>query len=337
MRRSLGYVGRGLTSQLKRASWRQSCATSDALRAAPVRGLLADVWEGLKEEVQVREVAPYSPSTPRRDGHLRVVCISDTHSMHWNLEVPDGDVLLFGGDFSACGVPFETVDFNRFLESLPHKHKIVIAGNHDVTMYPPLYNRHYKRFQHIMKYDTDEVRSKLTAGHYLEETEVVIEGIKFFGSPWQPEFAGWAFNLKRGEEAREHWARIPDDVDVLLTHGPPLGIGDCCYHGGRVGCEDLLKRVREVKPRVHVFGHIHEGYGTYTDGDTFYINASNCRLNYVPVRPPIVFDLPLDRSLPPVTGAITGNDVQVCRVREQASLLHIAANQGRIPHLLSHV
>merc|ERR1711972_1001347 len=106
------------------------------------------------------------------------------------------------------------------------------------------------------------------------------------GSPWQPEFCEWAFNLPRGSACADAWKRIPDDVDVLLTHGPPLGHGDLCDGGHRAGCEDLLHTVqtRLKKCQLHAFGHVHEGYGISTDaeGRVRYVNASSCNLRYRP-------------------------------------------------------
>lgn len=114
------------------------------------------------------------------------------------------------------------------------------------------------------------------------------------GSPWQPEFCGWGFNLPRGKPCRERWNQIPDGIDVLITHGPPLGRGDQCIMGNRAGCVDLLDVVQHrVKPKVHVFGHIHEGAGCSSDGVTDFINAASLSVRYKPTNSPIVFDLPV--------------------------------------------
>ncbi|CAL4222591.1 unnamed protein product, partial [Meganyctiphanes norvegica] len=114
----------------------------------------------------------------------------------------------------------------------------------------------------------------------------------------QPEFCNWAFNLPRGAQCLEKWEAIPGDTDVLITHTPPVGHGDLCSTGVRAGCVDLLNCVQnKVKPKYHVFGHIHEGYGITTDGKIIYINASTCNVNYVPVNPPVVFDVPIPAGL----------------------------------------
>ena len=186
------------------------------------------------------------------------VAISDTHGYHDRLEVPDGDVLIHGGDLTKHGRLEDVEAFDRWLAGLPHRHKIVIAGNHDFC------------FQHRPR----EARALLRHAIYLEDRAVEVEGVKFYGSPWQPEFFDWAFNLPRGPALAAVWAKIPDDTQVLITHGPPLGIGDLTHRGPHVGCEDLLRRVRQVRPRLHVFGHIHEAAGRYDVDGTTFVNAS---------------------------------------------------------------
>jgi hypothetical protein len=126
---------------------------------------------------------------------------------------------------------------------------------------------------------------------YLQDSGVDIDGIKFWGSPWQPEFYNWAFNLPRGPELARVWAQIPNDTDVLITHGPPYGVLDEIYHGKRVGCQDLSDALERVKPKVHVFGHIHEGYGVLEQNGTTYVNASLCNQYYQLVHSPIVIDV----------------------------------------------
>jgi Icc-related predicted phosphoesterase len=136
--------------------------------------------------------------------------------------------------------------------------------------------------------------------HYLQDSEVEVEGLKVYGSPWTPWFHDWAFNAQRGEDIKGLWDNIPGDTDILVTHGPPLGHGDRVLYppGQRVGCEDLLNRVKEIKPRLHVFGHIHEDSGKwdrYWDKKgtslTTFVNASSCDLSYKADNPPIVVDI----------------------------------------------
>ena len=203
-----------------------------------------------------------------------IVTIADTHALHKDVEIPDGDILLCGGDFTNVGKLKDVESFNEFIGQFSHEHKVTIAGNHDFC------------------FEKMRQRSKdlLTNCTYLHDSEIEIDGIKIYGSPWQPEFFDWAFNLKRGKELEEKWAKIPDDVDILITHGPPMGILDCTLRDRtHVGCQDLLNRINEIKPKVHIFGHIHEGYGTYENDSTLFINASVCTLQYNPVNKPIVF------------------------------------------------
>jgi Icc-related predicted phosphoesterase len=189
---------------------------------------------------------------------MRIVTISDTHGYHDKLEVPDGDLLVHAGDMSMRGRLDEVEAFDRWLAQLPHRHKIVIAGNHDFCF----------------EKQPREARALLRHAIYLQDEAVEIEGVKIYGSPWQPWFFDWAFNLPRGLALAEKWAQVPDDTQLLITHGPAMGIGDTTYDGRHVGCEDLLRRVRQVKPRLHVFGHIHEAAGRYDIDGTIFVNAS---------------------------------------------------------------
>ncbi|CAF4716071.1 unnamed protein product, partial [Rotaria socialis] len=131
---------------------------------------------------------------------------------------------------------------------------------------------------------------------YLEKQAFIdnVTGLKFYGSPYQLEFNNWAFNLPSNSiEIKQAWSQISNDVDVLLTHGPPENIFDKNSLGLRTGCAQLLARVNIVKPRLHVFGHIHEGYGRIDSDSTIFVNASTCDLNYQPTQGPIVIDLEL--------------------------------------------
>jgi Icc-related predicted phosphoesterase len=202
---------------------------------------------------------------------LTLVAMADTHGFEDDLDVPDGDVLIHAGDLTRLGELDEIRRVNRFLASLPHRHKLVVAGNHDWSF----------------QTKPDLARKALTAATYLEDSAVVIEGVKFYGSPWQPWFLDWAFNLQRGAPLVEKWALIPEDVDVLITHGPPAGIGDKASDG-RVGCDDLLRRVEAIKPKLHIFGHIHEDRGIWKRGSTVFVNAttSECTLPVTVLRYP---------------------------------------------------
>lgn len=184
---------------------------------------------------------------------MKVVAISDTHGRHKQIDVPEGDVLIFAGDMCTHGDHDTEVEgFQEWWSEHPHDHKIVVAGNHDWPLY---------RADDPGEFFPDSV--------YLEDESVEIDGVKFYGSPWQPEFCDWAFNLPRGEALAQHWEMIDDDTDVLITHGPPHDVFDqvSVFYGPRrgetklIGCRELRKRVAEVQPTLHLFGHNHEQFG----------------------------------------------------------------------------
>src|SRR5208282_2016499 len=213
---------------------------------------------------------------------MKIVLVSDTHGLHSKMRhpVPDGDVLVHAGDFTNVGSPDDCAQFDKWLGSLPHPHKIVIAGNHERG-----WDRMSLDFKHF------------TNAHYLEDSSINIAGVNFYGSPWTPTFGtGWAFNADRGNHIRGKWGMIPDAglVDVLITHGPPMGILDKSapiYGSQSVGCEDLAKQVTISVPKIHVFGHIHNGYGQKRIGQTLYVNAAICDEDYRPVNAPIVVEI----------------------------------------------
>ncbi len=205
---------------------------------------------------------------------MRIVCLSDTHGYHRDVDVPAGDVVLVAGDLTRRGRLEEIRAFDAWLGELPHGEKVVIAGNHDFG------------------FERDPTaRDLLTNARYLQDEGLELEGFALWGSPWQPWFYDWAFNLPRGEELRRVWQRIPEETDILMTHGPPAGVLDRCADGRRVGCEDLREAVERVQPLLHVFGHIHEAYGFEEHGDTLFVNASNCNREYRPTQPAIVVEL----------------------------------------------
>jgi predicted phosphohydrolase len=206
---------------------------------------------------------------------MRIVCLSDTHGRHGQLSVPEGDVLVHAGDFSMAGRTDEIERFDRWLGTLPHPHKVVVAGNHDF----------------LFERDPERARALLGNASYLQDGLLEVEGLRIWGSPWQPWFFDWAFNLPRGPELAAKWALVPDGVDVLVTHGPPAEILDFTASGEAVGCHDLARALERIRPRLHVFGHIHEAYGRLQRDGTTFVNASNCNLMYRAVQAPIVVEL----------------------------------------------
>ncbi|HEX9637880.1 MAG TPA: metallophosphatase domain-containing protein [Acidobacteriota bacterium] len=206
---------------------------------------------------------------------MRIVCLSDTHGYNDRVQVPEGDLLLHAGDHSGRSLR-EVVKFNAWLASLSHRHKLVIAGNHDFAFAGP---------------EQEQARRALGAAVYLEDSGLEVGGLQVWGSPWQPWFMNMAFNLQRGAAIRAKWDRIPREVDILITHGPPHGVMDRVVRGDRVGCEELKAAVRQRRPRLHLFGHIHEAYGMREEGGVRFVNASICNQRFEPVNRPIVIDL----------------------------------------------
>jgi len=206
---------------------------------------------------------------------MRLVCISDTHSMHRQVPVPDGDVLIHAGDCLGVGTLEELKDLDNWFSEQPHRHKILIAGNHDWCLQD----------------EPADAEALIRNAVYLRDRSIDIEGLKFWGSPWTPIFFDWAFNLERGAAIAERWAQIPSDTDVLITHGPPAGILDQVNESLAVGCGDLTLELERLTLKLHIFGHIHESYGQQTLNDCRYINASTCTGQYKPLNPPIVVDI----------------------------------------------
>lgn len=194
---------------------------------------------------------------------MRIVAMADTHSSHKNLRVPEGDVLVHAGDLTDMGRIPQIREVLDWMRSQPHPHKIVIAGNHDFG------------FQN----EFETVEPLLEGLTYLHDSGTEIDGLSFWGSPWQPYFGGWAFNLERGRPLAKKWELIPQNTGVLITHGPPHGFGDNVGYE-RVGCKDLKARIRVAKPFLHLFGHIHEDRGNWVLGSSrlFNVTTSYCEL-----------------------------------------------------------
>jgi len=203
---------------------------------------------------------------------LRIVAVADTHTFEADLgSIPEGDVFVHCGDMVRGGTLEELRPVADWMRRLPHRHKVVIAGNHDGCFAEaPLAAR--------------ELLGDVT---YLEDSGIILDGVRFWGSPWQPEYNDWAFNLPRGAALAAKWALIPEGIDVLMTHGPPRGFGDVGPTEGRAGCDELRDRVRVVRPLLHLFGHIHQDGGFWRDGETCFANVTTWECE----RAPTVLDL----------------------------------------------
>lgn len=211
---------------------------------------------------------------------MKLVLISDTHEMHEQVTIPPCDVLIHAGDLTGRGSPARTQMALEWLDRQPAKHVICIAGNHDFF------------FQNYPDAAKDLLAN--TRVKYLENSGTEIDGVIFWGSPMTPEFLNWAFMYSRENgEGEDIWGQIPYNLDVLITHGPPHGILDKAEKDGAyLGCRDLYYAVNQVKPRIHVFGHIHGGYGTNATVGTdwqrkpVYYNASVVNEAYQVVNKP---------------------------------------------------
>lgn len=214
----------------------------------------------------------------RETGLTRIAFVSDTHMEHGRLKLPrDIDVLVHAGDFTNSGSPSEINGFGEWCRRQKFK-VICVAGNHELSL------------------DSSEREPRERARHhylrgvtYLQEERYEHNGIKFWGSPRVPRIGDWAFCYDRDD--RERWWRSVPACDVLITHGPPLGILDI-EDGTHHGCWALREAVRRVRPKIHVFGHIHASYGLALVDGTLFINASSQhpeRRKYL--NTPIIVDL----------------------------------------------
>ena len=206
---------------------------------------------------------------------MKIWHISDTHTYHGLLKVPEGiDMVIHSGDATNPRDPYaseqEMLNFISWFGSLPIKHKVFVAGNHDLCIERNLVTK------------IDFMKNGIV---YLENDYTEVEGLKIWGSPFTPTFGeGWAFN-KRRDKLHDVWKQIPDDTDIVVVHGPPKGILDLAYH--QLNClefcgdEALRKRMYLLNPKLCLFGHIHNGEdiinaGTMklSIGDTIYSNGS---------------------------------------------------------------
>lgn len=204
---------------------------------------------------------------------LDLVFISDTHQKHHQLQLPLGDILIHCGDYSNFGSRYEALNFLTWFEEQPFKHKIFISGNHDAFSY----------------IDRTEFEKLIPSNIiYLNDSGCTVEGLNFWGSPITPTFLNWYWMENLGPNIKKHWDLIPNNTDVLITHGPPKNILDQAFdykktRSGKLkkilkncGCPDLLEKIKEIQPKIHVYGHIHENGGQkVTFNETLFVNAAN--------------------------------------------------------------
>lgn len=213
---------------------------------------------------------------------ITCVCLSDTHSRHEGLVVPDGDILLHSGDYSMMGYDHEVRAFLIWYERQPHAFKILTNGNHEVEV-----EANYPLFRAMLKEYAPSVI-------YLNDSGANVMGLKLWGSAVTPRFGyGWAWNCDRGADIARHWDMIPTDTDVLITHGPPHGINDRLERGEHVGCEDLRRTIDERLDdlKLSVAGHLHSAYGRDQIGGKTFVNASVVNERYELTNAPVVVEI----------------------------------------------
>jgi len=222
---------------------------------------------------------------------MKIVAIADIHCQFDKITIPPCDLLINAGDLTWEGTLQQIAQFNYWAGTLQHvKHFVTIAGNHDF----------------LFQDQPSLARSLITNCDYIEDQTIIVNGIKIYGAPWTPRFHDWAFNADRGEVIKKHWDKIPEGIDILLTHGPAYGYGDKVIRGSGerwedgedfaigveyLGCKDLYDALVRVKPKYHIFGHIHQGFGIWRNDFTTFINASVCTKEYNPINPPIMFEI----------------------------------------------
>ena len=202
---------------------------------------------------------------------MKIVIISDTHNL--TPDLPEGDILIHAGDFTMKGEIDEVKQFSNWLSSIKDQFRYIILtpGNHDFWF----------------DGNKNDIYPKTNV---FVNRRVIIEGIKFWLSPYSNLFGSWAF-MAEEDRLSKIWKTIPDDTDIVVTHGPPKYILDLTIGTLNVGSQTLLDRVKEVKPKIHIFGHIHEGYGTLEGLDTKFINASITNEFYKAVNKPVVINI----------------------------------------------
>lgn len=222
---------------------------------------------------------------------MKITLVSDTHGKHKQItsDLPGGDVILCAGDISSMGYEHEIREFLDWFSRLhQYTNKIFIAGNHDWG-----FQDNVIKIKSILAEYSNVIYLQDDLFLTGEDYEDYTNRVKIWGSPWQPEFHSWAFNLPRNSpEMWEKWLMIPDNTDILITHGPAFGNLDTSEwnRNMNLGCEMLAERIASVKPKIHVCGHIHSGYGYKFDGTTHFFNAAVLGERYTYQNKPISFE-----------------------------------------------
>ncbi len=244
---------------------------------------------------------------------MKIACISDLHGRHkqwykrlkleYKNDLDTADAIVVAGDVTNIGEINRAKEFLKWLDKQPAKNKILIAGNHDFcfdTDYRAYTDigkaRHSDKEIHNTDRDIRNFMKDYPSIIYLNDSGCIIDGVEFWGSPVTVWFHDWAFNREAGYDIKQTWDKIPESTDVLITHGPPKTILSEVFNYGDgtvtdVGDDELLKAVYRVEPKCHVFGHIHEMYGTKVVDGIGFINACSLNDSYAPINPPIIIEV----------------------------------------------
>lgn len=207
---------------------------------------------------------------------MKIVAFSDAHWHYPEVKLPDGDILVYAGDWCSGNDKQDTLGFAEYLRKQKHPYKIVVPGNHDrvAARRPSFVKKAFKNAGVI----------------YLKDDYATVEGISFFGFPWVPKFGNWAFMCEE-EGLKTRLFKFKKGTDVLITHGPPLGILDRVPEVGCVGSLMLATSILKKRPKIHIFGHIHGGHGHEESDHTHYYNVSVCNDEYELVYQPTIIEV----------------------------------------------
>lgn len=204
---------------------------------------------------------------------MKIGLLSDTHCQHASVLIPRGlDMIIHAGDFADSKSPVlnehEVHNFIDWYTSLNIKYKILIAGNHDTALEAGLIKSKYIKSKGI---------------YFLQDDTIIIEDIKIFGSPYTPNFGKhWAFNVDRSK-LYKHWNLIEENTDIVITHGPPMGMLDITNNDGcnfQAGCKSLMRTMLKIQPQYHIFGHLHDEPYIYNNGIK---TIDNCKTQFMNV------------------------------------------------------
>jgi predicted phosphohydrolase len=211
-----------------------------------------------------------------------VAIVSDVHRRWHDIVVPPCDLLISAGDYSNQGEPTSVVGFHEWMSHQPATHKISVQGNHELWV------------EHSFESASAAVKEIDPDIYFTAQQTLHISGHVIHCSAVTPYFCNWAWNVHRGVDIQKHWEIIPDNTDILVTHGPAYGILDEIVPGSgeHLGCQDLLNRVKQLKNlKLHAFGHIHGSSGEELVDGVQFVNASMCDEQYTLVNPVRVVEL----------------------------------------------